>query len=161
MLEKSALFDGCILVLAARDRDAYEALCAREGACTLVKAIANGGGTRQASVLSGLRALPDDAEIVAIHDAARPFVTADILSRTIELAQQTGSGVACAPVVDTVKEVGEDGSVRTLDRSRPARGANAADLPPRRDRHAPRRRRREAAGRPRTTPTSTSASGAA
>ena len=47
-----------------------------------------------------------------------PFVTADILSRSIELAQQTGSGVACAPVVDTVKEVGEDGAVRTLDRSR-------------------------------------------
>ena len=117
-LQNSALFDGCVLVLAARDRDAYEALCKQEGFCPLVRAVAEGGDTRQASVLSGLRALPEDCEIVAIHDAARPFVTADILSRSIELARQTGSGVACAPVVDTVKEVGEDGSVRTLDRSR-------------------------------------------
>ena len=117
-LQNSALFDGCVLVLAARDRDAYEALCKQEGFCPLVRAVAEGGDTRQASVLSGLRALPEDCEIVAIHDAARPFVTADILSRSIELARQTGSGVACAPVVDTIKEVGEDGSVRTLDRSR-------------------------------------------
>ena len=54
----------------------------------------------------------------AIHDAARPFVSGDILARSIELACQTGSGVACAPVVDTVKQVGEDGGVKTLDRSR-------------------------------------------
>ena len=102
-LQNSALFDGCVLVLAARDRDAYEALCKQEGFCPLVRAVAEGGDTRQASVLSGLRALPEDCEIVAIHDAARPFVTTDILSRSIELAQQTGSGVACAMVVDTVK----------------------------------------------------------
>ena len=83
----------------------------QEGFCPLVRAVAEGGDTRQASVVSGLRALPEDCEIVAIHDAARPFVTVDILSRSIELARQTGSGVACAMVVDTVKEVGEDGSV--------------------------------------------------
>ena len=107
----------CVLVLASCDLEAYEALCAREGVCRLVRAIAAGGRTRQASVLSGLRALPEDADIVAIHDAARPFVTADILGRSIELARQTGSGVVCVPVVDTIKQVGEDGSVRTLDRS--------------------------------------------
>lgn len=116
-LEGSGLFDGCVLVLASCDLEAYEALCAREGVCRLVRAIAAGGRTRQASVLSGLRALPEDADIVAIHDAARPFVTADILGRSIELARQTGSGVVCVPVVDTIKQVGEDGSVRTLDRS--------------------------------------------
>lgn len=117
-LRESALFDGCVLVLAAHDRAAYEALCAREGRCPLVREIAEGGETRQASVLNGLRALPEDCEIVAIHDAARPFVTADILSRSIELARQTGSGVACAPVVDTIKEVEADGRVKTLDRER-------------------------------------------
>ena len=111
-------FDGCVLVLAAHDRAAYETLCAREGRCPLVREIAEGGETRQASVLNGLRALPEDCEIVAIHDAARPFVTADILSRSIELARQTGSGVACAPVVDTIKEVEADGRVKTLDRER-------------------------------------------
>ena len=107
-LQKSALFDGCVLVLAARDRDACEAVFRQEGICPLVRAIAEGGQTRQASVFNGLKALPEDCEIVAIHDAARPFVSEDILARSIELARQTGSGVACAPVVDTVKEVGED-----------------------------------------------------
>ena len=64
-------------------------------------------------------------------------------------AQQTGSGVACAPVVDTVKEVGEDGAVRTLEPLAPARRANAADLPPRRDRPLPQRKRKRTVGLPR------------
>ena len=139
-LEGSGLFDGCVLVLASCDLEAYEALCAREGVCRLVRAIAAGGRTRQASVLSGLRALPEDADIVAIHDAARPFVTADILGRSIELARQTGSGVVCVPVVDTIKQVGEDGSVRTLDRSHLRAAQTPQTFRPRRDR--PRRRGR-------------------
>lgn len=117
-LEESGLFDGCVLVLAACDRAAYEALCASEGKSALVKCLAEGGQTRQQSVYNGLRSLPETAEIVAIHDAARPFVTTDILRRSIELARATGSGVACAEVVDTIKAIGEDGRVTTLDRSR-------------------------------------------
>ena len=117
-LEESALFDGAVLVLAERDLEAYEALRIREGHGMLVARRVLGGETRQESVLNGLRALPEDAEIVAIHDAARPFVTEDILRRSIELARQTGSGVACAHVVDTIKQVGEDGSVITLNRAR-------------------------------------------
>ena len=117
-LHKSALLDGVVLVLAAQDADAYQSLCAKEGRSFLVKRIVHGGSTRQESVLHGLRALPEDAEIVAIHDAARPFVTADILRRSIELARATGSGVACTDVVDTIKQMEADGRVTTLDRSR-------------------------------------------
>ena len=117
-LHKSALLDGVVLVLAAQDADAYQSLCAKEGRSSLVKRIVHGGLTRQESVLHGLRALPEDAEIVAIHDAARPFVTADILRRSIELARATGSGVACTDVVDTIKQMEADGRVTTLDRSR-------------------------------------------
>src|ERR1700744_3434171 len=57
----------------------------------------NGGATRQASVLAGLEALvPHKPEIVLIHDAARPFVSAGVISRAIVAANKTGAAI---PVV--------------------------------------------------------------
>ncbi len=115
-LADTGRFFGIALVLAERDIEGYRALCAEEGACALVRKIVPGGQTRQQSVLNGLRALPEDVGIVAIHDAARPFVSEEIIVRSLELAALRGSGVAAAPVVDTIKLV--DGErVRTLDRA--------------------------------------------
>ena len=55
---------------------------------------ANGGATRQASVRAGLEALASQSpDIVLIHDAARPFVTAAVISRAIDAAQSTGAAV--------------------------------------------------------------------
>ena len=116
-LESSGLFAGVALVLAPSDFEAYERLCAREGRCALVKKIAQGGNTRQASVENGLAVVPEEAQIVAIHDAARPFVSRETLQMSIELAQDTGSGVACTSVVDTIKQVDESGVVHTIDRA--------------------------------------------
>lgn len=115
-LENSAQFDGAVLVLSPRDADAYARLCRTEGPFPLVSRVADGGATRQESVMHGLARLPEDAQIVAIHDAARPFVSEEILRTSIELARRTGSGVACTPVVDTIKRVGDDGRVQTLAR---------------------------------------------
>ena len=112
----SGQVDGIVLVLSENDRSAYEALCRREGACPLVRAIANGGATRRDSVYSGLCAVPVDAEVVAIHDAARPFVTGAIIRATLEAARQYGSGVISTPVIDTIKQLQPDGSVTTVDR---------------------------------------------
>jgi 2-C-methyl-D-erythritol 4-phosphate cytidylyltransferase/2-C-methyl-D-erythritol 2,4-cyclodiphosphate synthase len=66
-----------------------------------------GGATRQASVAEGLasigaapsRRVPD---LVLIHDAARPFVTNDVISRVLEGAVETGAAIPCTPVKDTV-----------------------------------------------------------
>src|SRR6201996_152055 len=72
----------------------------------------NGGATRQASVLAGLEALANEKpDIVLIHDAARPFVTASLISRAIEAAGRTGAAVPVIPVTDTIKQVGETGDV--------------------------------------------------
>ena len=113
----SGLLDGLVLVISRADREAYQALCDREGACALVKRVVCGGETRRDSVFNGLKAVPDDADIVAVHDAARPFVSRDVIAATLDSARQFGSGVISTPVVDTIKQIGADGSVTTLDRA--------------------------------------------
>ena len=109
-------FDGAALVLSEADEAAWQALSAREGPFPLVKAVARGGATRRDSVYSGLLALPEDAELVAIHDAARPFVSDAVIDATLNSARMYGSGVISTAVVDTIKQVGADGRVMSLDR---------------------------------------------
>src|SRR3954447_14401122 len=81
---------------------------------------ANGGATRQASVHAGLEALAHlTPDIVLIHDAARPFVTAAVISRAIEAAGRTGAAVPAIAVTDTIKQVSDTGDVEaTPDRAR-------------------------------------------
>ena len=81
---------------------------------------ASGGATRQASVHAGLEALASEKpDIVLIHDAARPFVTAAVISRAIEAAGRSGAAVPTVAVTDTIKMVGVTGNVEaTPDRAR-------------------------------------------
>ena len=116
-LERSGALDGAVLVLGAEDFEQYDALCAREGASPLVKRVVAGGDCRRRSVRSGLAALPEEVEIVAVHDAARPFVSPEAVRETVQSARKWGSGVISTPVTDTIKRVGPDGAVETLDRA--------------------------------------------
>jgi 2-C-methyl-D-erythritol 4-phosphate cytidylyltransferase/2-C-methyl-D-erythritol 2,4-cyclodiphosphate synthase len=81
---------------------------------------ANGGATRQASVRAGLEALVSQSpDIVLIHDAARPFVTASVISRAIDAAGATGAAVPTIAVTDTIKLIGHSGHVEaTPERAR-------------------------------------------
>lgn len=78
-----------------------------------------GGAERQDSVWNGLGAVPPSAELVAIHDGARPLVTVELIEATLRAAAETGAAVAAQPVTDTIKE-SEDGRTiaRHLDRRR-------------------------------------------
>jgi len=78
-----------------------------------------GGATRQASVRAGLEALEArKPDIVLIHDAARPFASAQLVARAIVAAQTTGAAIPALPVTDTVKTVDALGYVdKTLDRA--------------------------------------------
>ena len=58
------------------------------------------------------------AEIVAVHDGVRPFVTVEEIDQTVAAAREVGSAVLVAPVVDTIKEISADDVVQTLDRKR-------------------------------------------
>ena len=114
--EASGLLDGLVLVISEDDRVAYDRLRQREGACPLVKRVITGGATRRDSVYNGLCAVPASADVVAIHDAARPFVSREVIAATIESARQYGSGVISTRVYDTIKRLKPDGSVATVDR---------------------------------------------
>jgi 2-C-methyl-D-erythritol 4-phosphate cytidylyltransferase/2-C-methyl-D-erythritol 2,4-cyclodiphosphate synthase len=72
-----------------------------------------GGARRQDSVANAFARTAAHADIVLIHDAARPFVTRELIGRTIDGARAHGAAIAAIPVSDTVKQTGsaaDDGS---------------------------------------------------
>jgi 2-C-methyl-D-erythritol 4-phosphate cytidylyltransferase len=89
-------------------------------------AVVAGGATRSSSVRRGYQALgatPDD--LVCIHDAARPLITADEIRSVLEAARLGGAATAATPIVDTVKRVEGERIVATIDRE----GLYAAGTP--------------------------------
>jgi len=78
-----------------------------------------GGATRQASVRAGLEALVScTPDIVLVHDAARPFASASLITRAIAAAEKTGAAIPALPVTDTVKRIDSAGTIEaTLDRN--------------------------------------------
>jgi 2-C-methyl-D-erythritol 4-phosphate cytidylyltransferase/2-C-methyl-D-erythritol 2,4-cyclodiphosphate synthase len=97
------------------DRSSYET--AAKG-LRLLPPVA-GGATRQASVMAGLEALSARTpDIVLVHDAARPFCSAELVSRAITACAQTGAAIPALEVIDTIKRVDADGHVAgTVDRA--------------------------------------------
>ena len=77
-----------------------------------------GGAQRQDSVQNGLQAVDAGSEFVMVHDAARPFVTRELIDTVLTAARLSDAAVCGAPCSDSLKEVGEDGLVtRTVDRT--------------------------------------------
>ena len=69
-----------------------------------------GGARRQDSVANAFAKTSKEADIILIHDAARPFVTRDVIDRAIDGAQQHGAAIAAMGVRDTVKQAGDAGA---------------------------------------------------
>ena len=111
--ENHPLVDGIVLVTGEAERHAA-ALAQPFGK---VRAVVRGGETRVASVRAGLAAAGREG-LIAIHDGARPFVSAQVITRTIEAADRWGGAAPAVPVKDTVKQAAADGAVvRTLPRA--------------------------------------------
>ena len=107
--ERTGWFDGGIVVVTgACDLCEMKRILADAG---LHAQVVLGGADRQESVCRGLAATNPAAQYVAIHDGARPLVTAEVIARTLESAKKYGSGVAAVPLKDTVKRVNEGGVV--------------------------------------------------
>jgi len=70
-----------------------------------------GGAERSISMQRGLAALPQDVELVAVHDAARPLPSQALLSDVLDLAERFGAAVPGLPVYDTIKRVDTNGKV--------------------------------------------------
>jgi len=106
-----------ILVLPAEDTGGFLAIAERQRLRKLSK-IVPGGATRAESVLKGLLAVrPATAEIIAVHDGVRPFVTADEITRTVKAAEVNEAAILAAAMTDTIKEVSNGIVARTLPRT--------------------------------------------
>ncbi len=90
---------------------------ASESGLALPWVVAAGGQRRQDSVYQGLAELPRDCEGVLVHDAARPFFSASLVTRIVDALRLGASGVVPAVAVkDTVKRVSGSAIVETLER---------------------------------------------
>jgi 2-C-methyl-D-erythritol 4-phosphate cytidylyltransferase len=106
-----------ILVLPAQDTAAFLALAEKHRLTKLSK-IVPGGTTRAESVLKGLLAVrAATAEIIAVHDGVRPFVTPDEITQTVKAAEVNDAAILAAAVTDTIKEVISGVVIKTLPRA--------------------------------------------
>lgn len=100
--------DEIILVVPCEDIEFCREYIIEKNHINKVSKIVQGGKERQESVYNGLLNCKSDTEIVIIHDGARPFVTKEIIEKSIECAMEHGACTTAVPVKDTIKTVGED-----------------------------------------------------
>ncbi len=108
-----------IVVVAPPEWEEAVIVLAEELAAGKVAASVTGGASRAASVRNGLDEVPDDADVVLVHDCARPLVSDEVIERVLQpLAEGFDGAVPGLPVADTVKRVDGRGAVlATLDRA--------------------------------------------
>jgi 2-C-methyl-D-erythritol 4-phosphate cytidylyltransferase len=108
-----------VVVVASEESVERVQAFAKEWRFDKVTDVVVGAVERQGSVRAGLDAA-SQATIVTVHDAARPLVTAELISRGVSLARETGAAVCAVPSRDTLKEVDGERPIvsATLDRSK-------------------------------------------
>lgn len=97
-----------LVLVAGGNRPQCEAIAA---ACPKPCTVVQGGATRADSVHNGLAAAR--GQLVAIHDAARPFASEEIITQVLQAAAKTGAAAPAVPVKDTIKVADKDGKVVT------------------------------------------------
>ena len=120
VFERSRAIESIVLVLPAGGFADYEQMMRPFHGQKPLRVVP-GGTTRQGSTLQGLRAIEEEGDdtLVAVHDGARPLVDEPLVARVVSAAAEAGAAIAGVPVVETLKEVADDGRVlRTLDRTR-------------------------------------------
>lgn len=90
----------------------------RQAAFSKPVRLVEGGDSRQQSVENALATLPATTELVAVHDAVRPFIELNILDNVFRVAAETGAAIVGIVPVDTVKQVHRDKVRATIPRER-------------------------------------------
>jgi 2-C-methyl-D-erythritol 4-phosphate cytidylyltransferase / 2-C-methyl-D-erythritol 2,4-cyclodiphosphate synthase len=116
LLEDHPAVDRMVLVVPA-EWEEPATLLADELVAGKVAAAVPGGETRALSVAAGLDVVAADAEAILVHDAARPFASAELIDRLLEALATHPGAVPAVPVTDTVKRVSDGRVAETLDRS--------------------------------------------
>ena len=108
--EQSNSVADIILVARAERLSEYEKISESYG-FQKISAVIPGGVRRQDSVRCGLDQLGKETQFVAVHDAARPLVSAELIERLLELAREHGGAASAVPIVDTLKRVDQKHTV--------------------------------------------------
>ncbi len=106
-----------VVALRAEDMSWAAELLAQEGLSKQVR-IVQGGESRQQSVENALATLADDVDLVAVHDAVRPFIGREVIEKVIAEAGESGAAIVGIVPVDTVKQVHRNKVRATLPRER-------------------------------------------
>jgi 2-C-methyl-D-erythritol 4-phosphate cytidylyltransferase/2-C-methyl-D-erythritol 2,4-cyclodiphosphate synthase len=88
-----------------------------------------GGSRRQDSVANAFRAINRGTDVVLVHDAARPFITGDLISKVIQAAAAHGAAIVAQPVSDTVKRVRRDQDLLAVVETIPRESVFLAQTP--------------------------------
>jgi len=94
----------------------WKQLCAKYN-FKFVHQVVAGGKTRFHSVKNGLNVIPDEDGIVAIHDAARPLITASLIKKLFEDTEKYGNAIPALPMKDSMRIISEKGN-NPIDRSK-------------------------------------------
>ena len=108
---KSARVNFLIVVVSADEVEIVENLL--KSAKNLKSwAVTVGGSERQYSIANGLKLVPDDTEIILVHDAARPLISLQTIEKVIDAAEKFGGAIAAVPEKNTIKIIDTDGFVK-------------------------------------------------
>jgi len=107
-----------ILVVPAADRERAQEILEQYGPWPVAIRITPGGAERQDSVAAGLALVDGRAELVLVHDAARPFISLTTATACVAAAAAHGAAIVALPAHDTVKVAEDHRITHTLDRQR-------------------------------------------
>jgi 2-C-methyl-D-erythritol 4-phosphate cytidylyltransferase len=93
-----------VVAVRAEDMEWVSDMLARGFPDSRVRAV-EGGNSRQQSVGNALNAIASDTDLVAVHDAVRPFIDQETIDKVLDEAAETGAAIVGVPAVDTVKQV--------------------------------------------------------
>lgn len=116
--EETSRIDEIVLVAREEDIERFREI-AEEASIEKLSAVVSGGETRSESVCKGVTSASTDCAWVAVHDAARPLISPEIISRALDTAAKEGAALVAVPAKDTLKESSDGAHAeRTIDRAR-------------------------------------------
>lgn len=105
-----------VIVVGVHTRDAVTDLI-NTGRWKKVHAIVLGGATRQESTANGVAAVDASADVILVHDGARPLIRPEQIDACVVSAREHGGAILAAPLTDTIKRVEDSSIAATIDRS--------------------------------------------
>ncbi len=117
--EKSSLIDKIVLVINEAEIEKCKKIIVNKYNYKKLMKIVSGGKERQNSVFNGLKVLPSETNLVAIHDGARFLITPDIIDRAVRGAYDSNGVIVAMPIQDTIKETNSNKIIsKTFNRDR-------------------------------------------